>query len=72
MATQKFIDDIISTNTTDFLSAIRVLLQQNNLDNNIFDIITLLDTYKLPEQNILNIAATYLNDETFDISTYEG
>jgi hypothetical protein len=72
MTTQKFIDDIISTNTTDFLSAIRVLLQQNNLDNNIFDIITLLDTYKLPEQNILNIAATYLNDETFDISTYEG
>lgn len=72
MTTQKFIDDIISTNTTDFLSAIRVLLQQNNLDNNIFDIITLLDTYKLPEQNILNIATTYLNDETFDISTYEG
>jgi hypothetical protein len=72
MATQKFIDDIISTNTTDFLSAIRVLLQQNNLDDNIFDIITLLDTYKLLEQNILNITATYLNDETFDISTYEG
>jgi hypothetical protein len=72
MATQKFIHDIISTNTTDFLSAIRVLLQQNNLDDNIFDIITLLDTYKLLEQNILNITATYLNDETFDISTYEG
>lgn len=70
---QTFITDIINTNESDYLSAIRVLLEQNNLKDNFFDILTLLhDIYNLPDSNILNITNRFINNETFDISTYEG
>ena len=72
MTEQTFINDIINTNQTDYLSAIRVLLTQNNLKDNYFDIITLLLSYNLPDSNILNITSRFINDETFDISSYEG
>jgi hypothetical protein len=71
-AEQTFINDIISTGKTDYLSAIRVLLIKNGLKDNFFDIITLLLSYNLPDENILNITTRFINDETFDISTYEG
>jgi hypothetical protein len=72
MTEQTFIDDIINTNQTDYLSAIRVLLTQNNLKDSYFDIVTLLLSYSLPDSNITNIASRFINDETFDISSYEG
>ena len=73
MTEQTFINDIINTNQTDYLSAIRVLLVQHNLKDNYFDILTLLhDVYNLPKSNIVNIASRFINDETFDISSYEG
>jgi hypothetical protein len=73
MSEQQFITDIINTNQTDYLSAIRVLLTQNNLKDNYFDILTLLyNIYNLPDSNIINIASRFINDETFDISSYEG
>ena len=73
MTAQNFLNDIINTNQTDYLSAIRVLLTRNNLDDNFFDLLTLLhDIYNLPQPNIDNIFTHYINDETFDISTYEG
>jgi hypothetical protein len=72
MTEQTFINDIINTNQTDYLSAIRVLLTQNNLKDNYFDIITLLLSYNLPDSNILNITSRFINNETFDISSYEG
>lgn len=73
MTEQTFINDIINTNQTDYLSAIRVLLVQHNPKDNYFDILTLLhDVYNLPKSNIVNIASRFINDETFDISSYEG
>jgi hypothetical protein len=73
MTEQQFIADIVNTNQTDYLSAIRVLLTQNNLKDNYFDILTLLyNIYNLPDSNIINIASRFINDETFDISSYEG
>lgn len=70
-ATEKFIKDIISTNQKDYLSAIKVLLNKNNLEDNIFDLITLLDIYGLPDLNTENIISRYLCNKTFDISSYE-
>jgi hypothetical protein len=72
MTEQTFIDDIINTNQTDYLSAIRVLLTQNNLKDNYFDIVTLLLSYSLPDSNIINIASRFINNDTFNISTYEA
>ena len=73
MTEQTFINDIINTSQTDYLSAIRVLLVQHNLKDNYFDILTLLhDVYNLPKSNIVNIASRFISDETFDISSYEG
>jgi hypothetical protein len=69
---QTFMNDIIATEKTDYLSAIRALLIKNELQDNFFDLITLLLSYNLPDKNILNITAHFINDETFDISTYEG
>jgi hypothetical protein len=71
MTEQQFIADIVNTNKTDYLTAIRVLLKQNDLKDNVFDIITLLFSYNLPETNQLNIISRFINDETFDISSYE-
>ena len=68
---QKFINDIISTGRTDYLSAIRALLIKNDLKDNFFDVVTLLLSYNLPDNNILNITTRFINDETFDISSYE-
>jgi hypothetical protein len=72
MTEQTFINDIINTNQTDYLSAIRVLLTQNNLKDNYFDIVTLLLSYSLPDSNIINIASRFINNDTFNISTYEA
>jgi hypothetical protein len=72
MTEQTFINDIINTNKTDYLSAIRVLLTQNNLKDNYFDIVTLLLSYSLPDSNIINIASRFINNDTFNISTYEA
>lgn len=73
MSTQNFLSDIINTNQTDYLSAIRVLLTRNNLNDDIFDTLTLLhDIYNLPQHNIDNIITRYLDNDTFDISSYEG
>jgi hypothetical protein len=73
MSEQQFITDIINTNQTDYLSAIRVLLTQNNLKDDYFEILTLLhNIYNLPDSNVLNIASRFINNETFDISSYEG
>ena len=71
MSEQTFINDIISTKETDYLTAIRVLLKQNNLKDNFYDIVHLLLSYNLPDSNILNITSRFINDESFDISTYE-
>ena len=68
---QTFINDIINTNEITFLPALKKLLKLNNLDDNIFDVFTLLDSYKLPDTNIHNIAVHYLNEDNFDISSYE-
>lgn len=70
-AEQKFINDVISTGKTDYLSAIRVLLIKNDLRDNFLDINRLLLSYNLPDENILNITSRFINNETFDISTYE-
>jgi hypothetical protein len=72
MTEQTFINDIINTNQTDYLSAIRVLLTQNNLKDNYFDIVTLLLSYSLPDSNIINITSRFINNNTFNISTYEA
>jgi hypothetical protein len=73
MTEQTFINDIINTNQTDYLSAIRLLLSQNNFNDNLFDLLTLLhDIYNLPQSNINIIITRYLNNESFDISSYEN
>jgi hypothetical protein len=73
MTEQTFINDIINTNQTDYLSAIRLLLSQNNFNDNLFDLLTLLhDIYNLPKSNIDIIITRYLNNESFDISSYEN
>jgi len=71
MSEQQFIKDIINTNEADYLSAIRVLLKQNGLKDIFCDIVTLLLSYNLPDSNILNITSRFINNETFDISSYE-
>lgn len=71
MTAETLIKDIINTNQTDYLSAIKVLLKQKNLEDNIFDLLTLLEDYNLPEFNKQNIINRYLIDDTFDISSYE-
>jgi hypothetical protein len=72
MTEQTFITDIINTNKTDYLSAIRVLLTRNYLKDDFLGIVTLLESYNLPETNQLNIISRFVNNETFDISSYEG
>jgi hypothetical protein len=72
MTEQTFITDIINTNKTDYLSAIRVLLTRNYLKDDFLGIVTLLELYNLPETNQLNIISRFVNNETFDISSYEG
>jgi hypothetical protein len=68
MTAQNFYNDIINTNKTDYLSAIRFLLEQTFLDDDISDLTTLLrDFYNLPQKNIDNITHHYLNNETFEI-----
>lgn len=69
--TQTFINDLINTNQPTFLTALKVLLVQNELEDNIFDVITLLDTYNIPESNINNLVDSYLLDNDFDISSYD-
>ena len=71
MSEQTFINDLINTKETDYLTAIRVLLKQNNLKDSFFDIVELLLSYNLPDSNILNITTRFMNEESFDISTYE-
>lgn len=71
MTTQKFIDDIIKTEQSDYISAIKVLLNNHKLEDNLFNLITLLDTYSLPDISFENIISRYLCNETFDISSYE-
>ena len=71
MSEQTFINDLINTNETDYLTAIRVLLKQNKLKDSFFDIVELLLSYNLPDSNILNITTRFMNEESFDISTYE-
>lgn len=71
MSEQQFITDIINTNQTDYLSAIRVLLTQNYLKDDFLSIVTLLLSYNLPDSNIMNITSRFINNETFDISSYE-
>jgi hypothetical protein len=71
MTAETLIKDIINTNQTDYLSAIKVLLKQKNLEDNIFDLLTLLEDYNLPEFNKQTIINRYLIDDTFDISSYE-
>ncbi len=72
MTQQQFIADIVNTNKTDYRSAIQVLLRQNNLSNNFLDVIQLLISYNLPDSNILNITNRLIENETFDISTFEN
>lgn len=69
--TQTFINDLINTNQSTFLTALKVLLVQNELEDNIFDVITLLDKYNIPESNINNLVDSYLLDNDFDISSYD-
>jgi len=71
MTEQQFITDVVNTNKTDYLSAIRVLLQQNCLKDDLLGIVTLLKSYNLPEIYQLNIIRRFVNNDTFDISTYE-
>jgi hypothetical protein len=71
MSEQTFINDLINTKETDYLTAIRILLKQNNLKDSFFDIVELLLSYNLPDSNILNITTRFMNEESFDISTYE-
>lgn len=70
--TQQFITDIVNTQQSGYISAIKVLLKQKGLDDNVFDLLTLLNIYKLSDQNVQNILNHYLDDNDFDISTFES
>lgn len=71
MSTETFRTDLLNTKETDFLSALRALLTKNYLQDNLFELYTLMFSYNLSDINIDNIVRRYLEEETFDISTYD-
>lgn len=71
MSTETFRTDLLNTKEADFLSAIRALLIKNYLQDNLFELYTLMFSYNLSDTNIDNIVRRYLEEETFDISTYD-
>lgn len=68
MSEQTFVNDIINTNKTDYLSAIRVLLKQKNMKDNYFNIVMLLLEYDLPDDSIINITKQIVDNERSVIS----
>ena len=71
MSAEQFRTDLLNTKEADFLSALRALLTKNYLQDNLFELYTLMFSYNLPDTNIDNIVYRYLAEETFDISTYD-